>query len=137
LLVEYFAHRFAKRAGKTVTAISGRTLDLLRDYPWPGNIRELQNVIERAVIVFDTDTLTIDDRWLVKRRVAPPVAATPLEHELLAHERARVEAALAESRGRVAGPDGAAARLGMPRSTLESKIRSLKVDKHRFKSGQA
>ena len=136
LLVEYFAHRFAKRAGKTVTAISGRTLDLLREYPWPGNIRELQNVIERAVIVSGTGTLTIDDSWLVKRRVAQPVT-TPLEHELLAHERARVEAALAESRGRVSGPDGAAAKLGMPRSTLESRIRSLKVDKHRFRSGEA
>ena len=137
LLVEYFAHRFAKRAGKKVTGVDARTVDLLCDYPWPGNIRELQNVIERAVIVSDTDTLTIDDSWLVKRRVAPPLATTPLEHELLAHERARVEAALAESKGRVSGPDGAAAKLGMPRSTLESKIRSLKVDKHRFRSGEA
>ena len=137
LLVEYFAHRFAKRAGKTLTAISERTLDLLREYPWPGNIRELQNVIERAVIVSGTGTLTIDDSWLVKRRVAQPVATTPLEHELMTHERTRIEAALAESRGRVSGPDGAAARLGMPRSTLESKIRSLKVNKHRFKGGEA
>ena len=94
-------------------------------------------MIERAVIVSGTGTLTIDDSWLVKRRVAQPVATTPLEHELMTHERTRIEAALAESRGRVSGPDGAAARLGMPRSTLESKIRSLKVNKHRFKGGEA
>jgi len=132
LLVEYFVHRFAKRAGKKITGIGAATLDVLREYPWPGNIRELQNVIERAVIVSDTNMLTVDERWLVKRRPAAP-QTTPLENDLLAHERARVEAALTESNGRVSGPGGAAARLGMPRSTLESKIRSLKVDKHRFR----
>jgi formate hydrogenlyase transcriptional activator len=97
----------------------------------------LQNVIERAVIISGTGTLTIDESWLVKRRVAQPVATTPLKHELMTHERTRIEAALAESRGRVSGPDGAAARLGIPRSTLESKIRSLKVDKDRFRSSEA
>ena len=137
LLVEYFAHRFAKRTGKKVTGINRRTLDLLRDYPWPGNIRELQNVIERAVIVSDDETLTVDERWLVMRRRAPPVATLRLEDELLTHERTRVEAALAESKGRVSGPQGAAARLGMPRSTLESKIRSLGVDKNRFRTENA
>ena len=134
LLVEYFVHRFAKRAGKKIGKVNERTLDLLRDYAWPGNIRELQNVIERAVIVSDTETLMVDERWLIQRQRTQPSANTPLEDELLAHERARVEAALAESRGRVSGPSGAAARLGIPRSTLESKIRTLKVDKHRFKS---
>ena len=136
LLVEYFVHRYAKRAGKKIDAISEQSLDLLRDYPWPGNIRELQNVIERAVIVSDTNTLSIDERWLVRQRVVEPDANTPLDDELTAHERSRVEAALAASKGRVSGPTGAAARLGVPRSTLESKIRSLKVDKHRFRGNE-
>ncbi len=136
LLVEYFVHRYAKRAGKKIDGISDQSLDLLRDYPWPGNIRELQNVIERAVIVSDTNTLTIDERWLVRQHVVESSARTPLDDELTAHERSRVEAALAASKGRVSGPTGAAARLGVPRSTLESKIRSLKVDKHRFRSNE-
>jgi PAS domain S-box-containing protein len=134
LLVEYFVHRFAKRAGKRINGINAATLDVLREYSWPGNIRELQNVIERGVIVADTETLTVDQRWFLKRPAAHIPPKAPLEDELQAHERARVEAALAESKGRVSGPDGAAARLGMPRSTLESKIRALKLDKHRFKS---
>jgi formate hydrogenlyase transcriptional activator len=133
LLVEYFVHRFAKRAGKRIGSIDRGTLQVLRAYPWPGNIRELQNVVQRAVIVSDTGMLTVDEQWLAKRPHARPAPARPLGDELLAQERARVEAALAESNGRVAGPDGAAARLGIPRSTLESRIRSLKVDKHRFK----
>jgi formate hydrogenlyase transcriptional activator len=95
----------------------------------------LQNVIERAVIVSDTNTLSIDERWLVQRVVGPD-AQSPLDDELTAHERSRVEAALAASKGRVSGPTGAAARLGVPRSTLESKIRSLKVDKHRFRGNE-
>jgi len=136
LLVEYFVHRYAKRAGKKIDGISEQSLDLLRDYPWPGNIRELQNVIERAVIVSDTNTLSIDERWLVRQRVVERDAQTPLDDELTAHERSRVEAALAASKGRVSGPTGAAARLGVPRSTLESKIRSLKVDKHRFRANE-
>ena len=136
LLVEYFVHRYAKRAGKKIDEISERSLDLLRDYPWPGNIRELQNVIERAVIVSDTNTLSVDDRWLVRQRLVEPDAKTPLDDELTTHERSRVEAALAASKGRVSGPTGAAARLGVPRSTLESKIRSLKVDKHRFRANE-
>ena len=137
LLVEYFVHRYAKRAGKKIDEISEQSLDLLRDYPWPGNIRELQNVIERAVIVADTNTLSVDERWLVRQRVVEPDAKTPLDDELTDHERARVEAALAASKGRVSGPTGAAARLGIPRSTLESKIRSLRVDKHRFRGNES
>jgi formate hydrogenlyase transcriptional activator len=132
--VEYFIHRFAKRAGKRLTGISKQTLELLQAYSWPGNIRELQNVIERSVIVAEGGTLVVDERWLLKSEPAGGVAASPLDVDLVAHERARVEAALAESRGRVSGPTGAAARLGIPRSTLESKIRSLRVDKHRFRT---
>ncbi|HTV02839.1 MAG TPA: sigma 54-interacting transcriptional regulator [Luteitalea sp.] len=135
LLVQYFAHRLGRRTGRTVTEIAGRSLALLQSYPWPGNIRELQNVIERAVVVMEATTLTVDERWLVG---APPTMPMPgaahLGDDLAAHERVRVEAALAEAAGRVAGRSGAAARLGIPRSTLESKIRALGIDKHRFKS---
>jgi PAS domain S-box-containing protein len=133
LLVDYYVQRFAKRARKRITGISRDTLTLLQAYPWPGNIRELQNVIERAVIVADTETMSIDKSWLV-----PPANALrdgrPLAEDVAAHERARVEAALVESRGRVSGPSGAAARLGIARTTLESKIRSLNINKDRFKT---
>jgi formate hydrogenlyase transcriptional activator len=137
LLVEYFIHRFAKRAGKKLTRISKKTLELLQAYSWPGNIRELQNVVERAVIVSESETLVVDERWLARSDVARRVTNPPLDVDLVAHEKARVEAALAESKGRVSGPSGAAARLGIPRTTLESKIRSLNVNKHRFKTDES
>jgi formate hydrogenlyase transcriptional activator len=133
LLVEYFVHRFSKRAGKKITGVSNNTLDLLQSYPWPGNIRELQNVIERAVIVSDDGRLTVDSRWLARRSTQSPESKQPLGDALVARERAMIEAALAESKGRVSGPSGAAAKLGIPRSTLESRIRSLGLNKHRFK----
>jgi formate hydrogenlyase transcriptional activator len=133
LLVEYFVHRFAMRTGKRITHVAAKTIERLQSYPWPGNIRELQNVIERAVIVSDTDMLSVDERWLVEQ--TSPGGHTPsLEDDLIAHERARLEAALAQSKGQVSGPSGAAARLGVPRSTLESRIRSLKINKHRFRA---
>jgi formate hydrogenlyase transcriptional activator len=105
---------------------------LLQAYHWPGNIRELQNVIERAVIISDSGTLSIDDRWLSG---APPrsQSAAAVPSTLADQERTAIESALAEARGRVAGPFGAAAKLGIPSSTLESKIRSLNIDKRRFK----
>mgnify|MGYP003637907239 FL=1 len=133
LLVDYFVNHFAKRAAKKIERISQRTLNALQAYPWPGNVRELQNVIERAVIVTETDTLTVDERWLVDQPCVRQKFGRRLDDDLTAHERTMIEAALAESRGRVAGATGAAARLGIPRSTLESRIRALKVDKHRFK----
>ena len=136
LLVEYFVHRFSKRTGKKFTAISSKTLELLQSYPWPGNIRELQNVIERAVIVSDDERLTVDSRWLAGRSAQSPESKPPLGDALAARdrERAMIEAALAETKGRVSGPSGAAAQLGIPRSTLESRIRSLGLNKHRFKT---
>jgi formate hydrogenlyase transcriptional activator len=133
LLVEYFVHRFAMRAGKRITRVAAKTIERLQRYRWPGNIRELQNVIERAVIVSDTDALSVDERWLVEQSTSLPRPTAPLEDDLIAHERARVEAALADSNGRVSGPSGAAVRLGVPRSTLESRIRALKINKHQFK----
>ena len=134
LLVEYFVHRFSKRAGKKITGIGNDTLDLLRSYPWPGNIRELQNVIERAVIVSDGERLTVDSRWLAGRSTQSPESNPPLGDALIARERAMIEAALAQAKGRVSGPSGAAAKLGIPRSTLESKIRSLGLNKNRFRT---
>ena len=133
LLVEYFVDRFAGKAGKKITGIDKRSMKLLQTYAWPGNIRELQNVIERSVIVCDTENLSVDESWLghVARTGGSP--AQPLSKKLAAEEKELIEAALAESHGRVSGPSGAAARLGIPQSTLDSKIKSLKINKHQFK----
>jgi PAS domain S-box-containing protein len=131
VLVEYFIARYARKAGKTFRRVAKRTLDCLRSYPWPGNIRELQNVIERSVIVSDTEEFTVDESWL---STTPQVDSRfGLSGAVAAHEKAIVEDALRASGGRVFGPSGAAARLGIPRSTLESKIRALRINKSRFR----
>jgi transcriptional regulator with GAF, ATPase, and Fis domain len=136
LLVEYFVDRYARKIGKKIRHVNKKTLDLLQSYPWPGNIRELQNVIERSVIVSETEIFSIDESWLSRRPIAPPAKAPlDLADKLAAQEKEMIEAALRETGGRVYGPLGAAAKLGMPRSTLESKIRSLGINKNRFKSG--
>jgi PAS domain S-box-containing protein len=136
LLVEYFLDRYGRKAGKNFRKVDKRSLDQLQSYPWPGNIRELQNVIERSVIVGDGDTFSVDASWL-SRRPHGSEPANPLElpRQLAAHEKAMIEAALRECGGRVSGASGAAARLGLPGSTLESKIRSMKIDKNRFLKG--
>jgi PAS domain S-box-containing protein len=135
LLVEYFIDRYARKAGKSIRGVSKTTLDLLQSYPWPGNIRELQNVIERSVIVCDTENFSVDESWLSRQPLAPELKGPlDLSEQLAAQERVMIEAALRESGGRVFGPSGAAAKLRMPRSTLESKIRSLKINKNRFRS---
>ncbi len=136
VLVEYFIHRYARRAGKRIHGISKSSLDLLKSYDWPGNVRELQNVVERAVIVSDSETLSIDERWLLARSAAPREAASRHFPTLASRERDAIEGALAQTKGRVAGPFGAAERLGVPSSTLESKIRSMKIDKRRYKRPQ-
>jgi len=135
LLVEYFTHRYAKRVGKRVRRLTKETSELLQSYDWPGNIRELQNVIERAVIVCDSDTLSIDPRWLSGRSLGTAPVASLSTGTLATHEKDAIEAALKNSKGRVAGPLGAAGRLGVPASTLESKIKGLQIDKRRFKPG--
>jgi PAS domain S-box-containing protein len=134
MLVEYFIHRFAYRAGNRIRGWSKETSHLLQSYDWPGNIRELQNVIERAVIIADSDTLAIDERWLGGRPLGSPAVALPPLSTLATHEKDAIEVALRESKGRVSGPFGAARRLGVPSSTLESKIKALRIDKRRFKS---
>jgi PAS domain S-box-containing protein len=135
LLVEYFIDRYARKAGKRITTVDKETLRLLESYPWPGNIRELQNVIERSVIVCETENFSVDESWLSQK--APESKAESqlyLSEKVTAQEREMIEAALRESQGRVFGPSGAAAKLGIARSTLESKIRSLKIDKNRFRA---
>ena len=133
ILVEYLVDRFAKQAGKTIRNIEKQTMQRLTAYDWPGNVRELQDVIERSVIVSDTDEFTVDESWLSPRR-RQLGAGVGLSGSLAEHERAIVEDALRASRGRVFGPRGAAVRLGIPRSTLESKIRALQIDKRRFRT---
>ena len=136
LLVEYLIERYAKKTGKKIKTITKKSLDLFQAYDWPGNIRELQNVVERAVILSDGETFSVDEKWLKhessqeSRRGSIPDGALSRDRK---RERAFIEAALADSEGLVSGPSGAATRLGIPRQTLESKIRSLGIDKHRFR----
>ena len=135
LLVEYFIDRYARKAGKNIKRVNKKTLELLKSYPWPGNIRELQNVIERSVILCETEIFSIDESWLPKQpSLTEPKNQMELPRSLLAQEKEMIEAALKESRGRIFGPTGAAVKLGIPRSTLESKIKSLKIDKNRFRT---
>jgi formate hydrogenlyase transcriptional activator len=134
LLVEYLAERYALKAGKKIDRIEKRTLDLLQGYHWPGNIRELQNVIERAVILCDGKVLAVDETWLPRELPATSPQSGALVTSLINQERQLIESALSNCRGRVSGAAGAAMKLGIPRSTLESRIRSLQIDKHRFRS---
>jgi formate hydrogenlyase transcriptional activator len=135
LLVEYFVDRYARKAGKSIRRVDKKTLQLLQSYPWPGNIRELQNVIERSVIVCETEIFTVDESWLSQRPFDMRSENKPfLLEKVAATEKEIIEEALRESQGRIFGPSGAAARLGIARSTLESKIRSLNINKNRFKA---
>jgi formate hydrogenlyase transcriptional activator len=138
VLVAYLVKRYAEKVGRKIGGVERQTLQRLQSYDWPGNIRELQNVIERAVILCEGDTLSIDEAWLSHpsrgRSPGRNSPREPLGGRDLAREKAVIEAALAHSRGRVSGPSGAAAKLGVPRQTLESKIASLGIDKHRFRS---
>jgi formate hydrogenlyase transcriptional activator len=137
LLVEYFIDRFGKKAGKKFRTIDRNTLKLFQAYGWPGNVRELQNVIERAVILSDGDTFSVDETWV---KLEPPQVASPkaaLNGALLRQEKEMIEAALAESHGRISGSTGAAANLGLPTQTLDSKIKRLGINKYRFKVPQS
>jgi formate hydrogenlyase transcriptional activator len=131
MLVNYFIERYALKMSKEIRYVNKRTLDRLRSYPWPGNVRELQNVIERSVIVCDSEEFMIDDHWLcASRKARSPVF---LSVALADREKTIIEQALRDCEGRIFGPTGAATRLGIPRSTLESKIRALRIDKDRFR----
>jgi formate hydrogenlyase transcriptional activator len=136
ILVEYFAARYAARLGKRFGSIEKRSMERILAYPWPGNVRELQNVIERAAILSDGDVLRVDEPLSLRGPLIenqPPSA--PLPVALREQERRQIEEALAQSAGRVAGAAGAALRLGLPSTTLESRIKSLGIDKRRFRPG--
>jgi formate hydrogenlyase transcriptional activator len=137
MLVEYFVQRYAARMAKNIRSVDKKTLDLLQSYDWPGNIRELQNVIERSVILSSGDVLSVDELWLSKETPAPTFwvdapAAFKVEGGPRS-EREIIEAVLAATRGRVSGPSGAAAKLRIPQSTLASRIKALKINKNQFK----
>ena len=134
MLVEYFIDRFARQAGKKVKSIDKKTLELVQAYPWPGNIRELQNVIERSVVLCDTEIFSLDESWLSRTSSSLQPATPTLSKKPALQEKEVIEAALAETKGRVSGPKGAAAKLGIPSTTLESKIKSLKINKHQFRA---
>ncbi len=131
MLVEYFVKRYAEKVGKQIRKIDRNTLDLCQSYYWPGNIRELQNIVERSVILCSGGTFSVDEAWLSNQEPRPELTG-PLTATLQNQEKEIIEAALAVSNGRVAGPKGAAARLGVPRSTLDWKIKQLKIKKHKF-----
>jgi formate hydrogenlyase transcriptional activator len=134
LLVRHFVQQFAQRTNKTIEAISSETMEALTRYAWPGNIRELQNVIERSVVVYEQGNLSVKRNWLSREYLQTEPTTPPLFKRSAMEEREMIGAALAETRGRVSGPSGAAAKLGIPPSTLESKIRSMNINKYRFKA---
>jgi PAS domain S-box-containing protein len=134
LLVEYFIDRYARKAGKKIRSIEKSTLAMLQSYSWPGNIRELQNVVERSIIVCETETFSVDPSWLSGESGQTYPGNQPSAETSAPPEKEVIEAALAKTRGKVSGPAGAAIALGIPPSTLESKIRSLKINKFRFRT---
>ena len=134
LLVEYLIDRYAQKAGKKIRNIDKKTMELFHAYDWPGNIRELQNVVERAVILCEGETFFVDEAWLTRDAPKSAMTSVPLVANLAEHEREMLEAALRESEGVVGGPTGAAVKLGIPRQTLESKIRKLGINRYRFKA---
>jgi DNA-binding NtrC family response regulator len=135
LLVRHFVRQFAQRMHKTIEAISTETMEEIARYPWPGNIRELQNVIERSVIVHEKGKLSVPKRWLGHECFPTELATHRLFKRSAMEDREMIDAALAKTRGRVSGPLGAAAKLSIPPSTLESKIRAMNINKYRFKAG--
>jgi DNA-binding NtrC family response regulator len=136
--LEYLVDRYAKKVGKRIRSVSKSTLDLFQGYDWPGNIRELQNVVERAVVLCEGEIFCVDPSWLTPASSSPsphPTTQTiPLVADLEERERAMIENALRETEGLISGPTGAAAKLGLPRQTLESKIRKLGINRHRFRT---
>jgi len=134
MLTQYFINRYSYELGKRVASVDQKTIEILKAYSWPGNIRELQNVIERSLILSEAQSFSVDEKWLSQQSPPAQPASELLSLSLVAREKELIEAALAQTRGRVSGPRGAAAKLGIPSSTLESKIRALQIGKHRFKT---
>jgi formate hydrogenlyase transcriptional activator len=134
LLVRHFVQQFAKRMNKRIESISSETMQALTRYPWPGNIRELQNIMERSVVVYEKGNLSVKKSWLSRESFHSEPATQSLIKRSAMEDRRMIGAALAEARGRVSGPSGAAIKLGIPPSTLESKIRSMNINKYSFKT---
>jgi DNA-binding NtrC family response regulator len=132
MLMEYFVKRYAEKIGKQIRKIDKNTLELCQAYPWPGNIRELQNIVERSVILCSDNTFRIEKAWLESSQSPRQELSGPLRETLVNQEKEMIEAALTESKGKVAGPEGAAAKLGIPSTTLDSKIKQHRIRKHRF-----
>jgi transcriptional regulator with GAF, ATPase, and Fis domain len=130
ILVNYFVNRYAQRAGKKIDSIRKKSLEALQEYSWPGNVRELQNVIERSLIIVDTNEFSVDKNWFSHEFQSSPRVAPASS---VSAEQEQIEAALAQTKGKVSGRQGAAAILGIPASTLESKIRTLRINKHAYK----
>jgi transcriptional regulator with PAS, ATPase and Fis domain len=137
MLLEYFLHRYAKQAGKMFKSIDKQTLAFFRDYAWPGNIRELQNIVERSVILSPDSVFCVDNSWLPSIPCSQRTPQTPedVSDDDSEHERRMIVSALTQSRGRISGPRGAAAALGLPPSTLEARVKKLNIRKNRFKLG--
>jgi transcriptional regulator with GAF, ATPase, and Fis domain len=133
ILVEYFVKRYAEKARKQITKIDKNTLNLCQSYPWPGNIRELQNIVERSVILCATDTFSVDEAWLSNQDATSLTSSGALTQMVQNYEKQLIEAALSESNGKVAGSNGAADKLGIPRSTLDLKIKQLNINKNTFR----
>jgi formate hydrogenlyase transcriptional activator len=134
LLVGYLIDRYAQKAGKKIRTIDKKTMDLFLAYDWPGNIRELQNVVERAVILSEGETFFAEEAWLTRVTPRPPAISATLVADLAEHEKEKLEAALRDCGGVIGGPTGAAVKLGIPRQTLESKVRKLGINRYQFKS---
>src|SRR6202166_1546874 len=134
LLVGYLIDRYAQKAGKKIRNIDAKTMELFHAYDWPGNIRELQSVVERAVILSEGETFFVDEAWLTRATPKAAAASALLPTDLAEREKPMIESALREAEGLVSGPTGAATKLGVPRQTLESKIRRLGVNRHHFKT---
>jgi formate hydrogenlyase transcriptional activator len=134
LLVRHFVRQFAQQMNKTIEAISPETIEALVQYPWPGNIRELQNIIERSVVIYERGHLTVKKSWLCHEDFRSESSALSSFVGSATGERDMIGAALARARGKVSGPSGAATMLGIPPSTLESRIRSMNINKYQFKT---
>jgi formate hydrogenlyase transcriptional activator len=134
LLVGYLIDRYAQKAGKKIRPVDKQTMDLFRAYEWPGNIRELQNVVERAVILCEGETFSVDEAWLTRATPRSAAKTVPLVADLVEREKEMIEKALRDSKGVIGGPSGAASKLGIPRQTLESKIRKLGINRYRYKT---
>jgi formate hydrogenlyase transcriptional activator len=134
LLVGYLIDRYAQKAGKKIQLVDKQTMDLFRAYEWPGNIRELQNVVERAVILCEGETFSVDEAWLTRAAPRSTAKTVPLVADLVEREKEMIEKALRDSKGVIGGPSGAASKLGIPRQTLESKIRKLGINRYIYKT---